>query len=95
MISKLTAGLNAIPEAMQQRLRSSGVAVIKIGAAIDFMSDSEILELHNDVVRSQLELAANWRPTQITDGHRQIKFDQTFGQWSTEGMFCVVSLAQA
>lgn len=70
----------------------TGAIHLKIGAAIEFMSDSEILELHNDVVRSQLELAANWRPTEIADGHPQIKFDRTFGQWSTEGhvLRCVI-----
>lgn len=65
---------------------------LEIGTAIEFMSDSEILDLHNDVVRSQLELAANWRPTEIADGCPQIKFDREFGQWSAEGhvLRCVI-----
>jgi antitoxin component of MazEF toxin-antitoxin module len=65
---------------------------LKIGADIESMSDSEILELHNDVVRSQLELAANWRPTEIADGHPQVKFDRASGQWSAKGhvLRCVI-----
>ena len=65
---------------------SEGGAVhLRLGSAVELMDDTEILELHNDVVRAQLELAATWRPTEIADGRPQIKFDRKFGQWSAEG----------
>jgi hypothetical protein len=66
---------------------------LRVGAKIDSMSDADIVELHNQVVLSQLELAANWRPpTEIVPGRPQIKYDKQFREWSAEGhvLRCIV-----
>ena len=46
----------------------SGAIHLKIGQEIGTMSDRDILQLHNEIVLSQLELSANWRPTEIAPG---------------------------
>ena len=56
-----------------------------IGSQIDYMTDADILELYNECVRSQLELAAKWRPVEILEGNPQVKFDRRYGAWTTQG----------
>lgn len=63
-----------------------------IGPEIEFMTDLEILELYNDVVRSMLDSAQSWRPTEIAEGRPQIKFNRKDKYWSAEGhvLRCVI-----
>lgn len=56
-----------------------------VGREIEFMDDLKILDLYNDVIRSMLDSAQNWRPTEIAEGRPQIKFDRKYRHWSAEG----------
>lgn len=70
----------------------SGGINLKFDFPVTSMTDLEILERHNEIVRFQLESAAQWRPTEIAEGRPQIKFDNKFRAWSAEGhvLRCVV-----
>lgn len=72
--------------------QAAGGMNLKIGPEIQFMDDLEILELYNEVVRSMLDLAQSWRPTEIAEGRPQIKFDRKYKHWSAEGhvLRCVI-----
>ncbi len=72
--------------------QGSGGMNLGIGPEIEFMDDLEILELYNDVVRSMMDSAQSWRPTEIAEGRPQIKFDRKCGQWSAVGhvLRCVI-----
>jgi hypothetical protein len=63
-----------------------------IGPELEFMDDQEILERYNECVRAQLDLATSWRPTEISDGHAQIKYDRRVGEWCARGhvLRCVI-----
>jgi hypothetical protein len=65
--------------------QKSGGMNLGIGPEIELMTDLEILEVYNNVVRSMLDGARTWRPTEIAEGRPQIKFDRKSRQWSAEG----------
>ena len=58
---------------------------LTIGPEIDAMRDEDIINLHNEILRSQKQMAKDWRPTEIIEGHPQIKFDRKMKAWSAEG----------
>jgi hypothetical protein len=65
--------------------QGAGGMNLGIGPEIEFMDDLEILQMYNDVVRSMLDSAQSWRPTEIAEGRPQIKFDRKYRHWSAEG----------
>lgn len=77
--------------------QASGGMNLGIGPEIESMDDLAILELYNDVVRSMLDSAQSWHPTEIADGRPQIKFDRKCRQWSAEGhvLRCVIDCDSA
>src|SRR3990167_1863429 len=60
---------------------------IEIGPKIAKMTDEELLELHNDIVRSREAHCRAYEhiAVEIPVGKPQIEYDKRFGQWSMRG----------
>ncbi len=68
---------------------------LKIGPEIESMTDEEILELHNDVIRSQQALADQYEhvAVEVPVGSPQIRHFERGDQWVPRGgvLRCVIS----
>lgn len=64
-----------------------GGVQLQIGPQVDQMSEKEILQMHNDMLRAQEELARNYEhiAIEIPEGSAQIKYDQRSHQWIPQG----------
>lgn len=74
---------------------TTGSVNLVFDSPVDLMTDAEILDRHNEIVRFQLESAASWHPVEIAEGRPQIKRDRKSRSWSTQGhvLRCVVGPA--
>jgi hypothetical protein len=67
---------------------------LKIGPEIGKMSDQDILDLHNDIVRTQEEMAAEYEhvAVEIPHGRPQIEYHSMADQWTPRGgvLRCVI-----
>jgi len=67
----------------------AGVAGVNlvIGKKVDFLSDADILEIHNNCLRRQHELRLNYKHTcyETPTGKPQIKFSKKSRQWTLRG----------
>lgn len=67
---------------------------LKIGAEIEKMTDQDILDLHNDIVRTQEEMAAAYEhvAVEIPRGRPQIEYHPEADQWTPRGdvLRCVI-----
>ena len=63
---------------------------LKIGPEIGKMTDQEILELHNDIVRTREEMAAGYEhvAVEIPRGRPQIEYHPRADQWTPRGGMC-------
>ncbi len=68
---------------------------LKIGEKIRDMTEQQILDLHNEVLRAQQKLAAEhvYFAAEIPEGHPQIRYFEPGDQWVPRGdvLRCVVS----
>ncbi|MBI4621969.1 MAG: hypothetical protein HY736_01965 [Verrucomicrobia bacterium] len=60
---------------------------LTIGPEIDSMTDAEIVELYNDTLRAEAELAANYKHVvvEVPLGSPQIKYFTDSDQWVPRG----------
>lgn len=56
-----------------------------LGADLEFMSDEDIVEAFNEVVRSMNESIKNYRSIEIKEGYPQIKYERRHKSWSPVG----------
>jgi hypothetical protein len=67
---------------------------LKIGPEIGKMTDQDILDLHNDIVRTREEMAAAYEhvAVEIPNGHPQIEYHSRADQWTPRGgvLRCVI-----
>jgi len=67
---------------------------LKIGAEIGRMTDQEILDLHNDIIQTGEEIAAEYEheAVEIPPGRPQIKYHPRADQWTPRGsvLRCVI-----
>ena len=60
---------------------------LQIGPRLGEMTDQEVLDLHNSVIRSQQELAANYQhiAVELPQGSPQIEYAKECDQWVPRG----------
>ena len=66
---------------------SISVVNLRVGPSLAGMTDAEVLELFNDMLEAQAEIAAGVDPTltEIPPGHPQIEYNERSGQWVPRG----------
>ena len=66
---------------------SISVVNLRVGPSLAAMTDAEVLELFNDVLEAQSEIAASVDPTltEIPPGHPQIEYSERSGRWVPRG----------
>ncbi len=68
---------------------------IQVGPPLASLSDQEVLDLHNDLIRAREETRAAYQhiAVEVTPGQPQISYSQTSGQWVPKGdvLRCVIS----
>lgn len=68
---------------------------LRIGPELKGMSDQEILDVHNGIVRAQQRMAANYRhiAVEIPEGSPQIEYSKQCDQWVPRGdvVRCVIN----
>ena len=66
---------------------SNSVVNLRVGPSLVAMSDAEALELFNDMLAAQAEIAAGVDPTliEIPPGRPQIEYYERSGQWMPRG----------
>ena len=66
---------------------SISVVNLRVGPSLAGMTEAEVLELFNDMLEAQAEIAAGVDPTltEIPPGHPQIEYNEQSGQWVPRG----------
>ena len=66
---------------------SVAIVHLKIGAAVQTMTDEEILTVHNDILLTQARLAAEYEhvATEIPEGRPQVRYEEQCRQWVPRG----------
>ena len=68
---------------------------LTIGPEIAAMTDSDIVNLYNDILASQGQLLAEWDRTVVEEpvGEKQIDYHESSGQWVPRGdvLRCIIS----
>ena len=66
---------------------SISVVNLQVGPSLAAMTDAEVLELFNDMLEAQAEIAAGVDPTltEIPPGLPQIEYNERSGQWVPRG----------
>jgi hypothetical protein len=63
-----------------------GTTHLTIGPEVEAMTDQEIMDLYNDTLKAQAELAMKpWMATEIPLGSPQIEYSERCNQWSARG----------
>jgi hypothetical protein len=59
----------------------------KVGPELGHMTDQEVLDLHNNVIRVQQEMAANYEhiAVEVPEGSHQIEYSEECDQWVPRG----------
>ena len=74
---------------------SVGSTNIQVGLPLANMSDQEVLDLHNDLIRARekMKAATQHSAVEVPPGQPQISYSQTSGQWVPKGdvLRCVIS----
>src|SRR3989304_2956687 len=67
---------------------------LRIGPEVESMSDKEILDKHNEILRIQRQMALEYQHVaiEIPPGHPQIEYHQLADQWTPRGdvLRCVI-----
>lgn len=67
---------------------------LKVGPRVKRMTLGELLELHNDIVRERIAMAARYKHEAVeVVGKPQIEYSKETGQWETRGdvLRCVIT----
>lgn len=66
---------------------SISVVNLRVGPSLAGMTDAEVLELFNDMLEAQADIAAGVDPTltEIPPGHPQIEYNERSDQWVPRG----------
>ena len=63
-----------------------GTTHLTIGPEVEAMTDQEIMDLYNDTLKAQAELAMKpWMAAEIPLGSPQIEYSERCNQWSARG----------
>lgn len=68
---------------------------LRIGPELTGMSDQEVLDVHNDIVRAQQRMAASYKHVaiEIPEGSSQVEYSRQCDQWVPRGdvVRCVIN----